>query len=299
LSEVKAMCLGNFVQFWNRSLAGKWALILLGISILVGCREKQQTTTTEIVASRVERLPAQPDDPVWQRVPEYVGKLLLQDIVEPRQLKATTTELRVRAVQNGKLVAFRLEWMDPTRDDVPGPGRFSDACALQFPVEAGPTLPAPQMGEPGKPVEILFWSANWQALAEGRPDQLRALYPNAWVDHYPHEAPSLERDSALGKEMAGRYLPARALGNDRGGPRKLPVEEYLAEGPGSLSRARTQASSGTGKRTDKGWSVVLTRGLPKARHVALAVWDGAQGEVGGRKMRTGWIPLRAQEMPPK
>lgn len=283
----------------NGILAGKWVVFLLGICILASCKEKPQPTTTEIVVSRLESLPAQPDDPVWKSVPEYVGKLLLQDIVEPRQLKATTTELRVRAVENGKLVAFRLEWIDPTRDEVPGPGRFSDACALQFPVEGGPTLPAPQMGEPGKPVEILFWSANFQALAEGRPDELRALYPNAWVDHYPYEAPSLERDSALAREMAGRYLPARALGNDRGGPRKLSVAEYLAEGPGSLSPARAQASSGTGKRTDKGWLVVLSRGLPKSRHVALAVWDGAQGEVGGRKMRTGWIPLRMQETPPK
>lgn len=293
------MRLGKSRPRWNRILAGKWAVILLGISILASCKEKPQPTTTEIVVSKVERLPAQPDDPVWQTVPEYVGKLLLQDIVEPRQLKATTTELRVRAVENGKLLAFRLEWIDPTRDEVPGPGRFSDGCALQFPVEGGPTLPAPQMGEPGKPVEILFWSANWQALAQGRADELRALYPNAWVDHYPYEAPSLERDSALGREMAVRYLPARALGNDRGGPRKIPVTDYLAEGPGTLSPAKTQASSGTGKRTDKGWLVVLTRGLPKARYVALAVWDGAQGEVGARKMRTGWVPLRTRETPAK
>jgi len=170
---------------------------------------------------------------------------------------------------------------------------------LQVPVEGGPTLPAPQMGEPAKPVEILFWNAAWQALTEGRADRLQSLYPNAWVDHYPYEAPGLKKNPDLPREMESLYLPARALGNNRGGPRIVPVEEYLAEGPGTVTPIKNSGSSGMGRRTQDGWSVVLTRRLPRARHVALAVWDGAQAEVGGRKMRTEWIPLRQMQTSPR
>lgn len=272
-------------------------LFVVGLALAAGCKEKPQPPSSEIVMLEVERVPAHPEDPAWQKAPEHVGKLLLQDIVEPRQLKATTTEVRVRALEDGEKAAFRLQWNDPTRDDVPGPGRFLDACALQVPLEAGPSLPAPQMGEPGKPVEILFWNAGWQAISEGRPHTLQALYPNAWVDHYPYEAPPLKKNPAIQREMEALYLPSQALGNRRGGPRLVPVEQYVAEGPGTLSPAPGSNSQGMGMRTKGGWSVVLIRTLPKSRHVALAVWDGAQGESGGIKMRTGWIPLRQAGKP--
>ncbi len=271
--------------------------LVMGLAAGAGCRQKVQAPSPEILMLRVEQVPSQPEDPAWQRAPEYVGKLLLQDIVEPRQLKETTTEVRVRALEDGKLVAFRLQWQDPTRDELPGPGRFLDACALQVPMEAGATLPAPQMGEPGKPVEILFWNAAWQALSQGRKDELQALYPNAWVDHYPYQAPPLKRDPAMQKEMESLYLPARALGNNRAGPRAMPVEEYVAQGPGTVTPGRGFGSYGLGRHTPEGWSVVLSRDIPKSRYVALAIWDGAQAEAGGRKMRTGWIPLREAKAP--
>jgi hypothetical protein len=43
--------------------------------------------------------------------------------------------------------------------------------------------------------------------------------------------------------------------------------------------------------------VVIVRPLPAGvkaggrSRVAIAVWQGQKGEVGARKMRTGWIPL--------
>lgn len=292
-------CQRDFLGTPRRVWARGSLFLLLGLSLTAGCKEKPQPSSSEILMLRVEQLPLHPEDPLWQRAPEHVGKLLLQDIVEPRQLKGTTTQVRLRALEDGIDAAFRLEWDDSTKDDLPGPGRFLDACGLQVPVHAGPTLPAPQMGEPGKPVEILFWNAGWQALAEGRADRLQALYPNAWVDHYPHEAPPLRKNPALQREMEGLYLPARALGNTRGAPRTVPVEQYVAEGPGTLTPTGNSGFQGTGKRTSQGWSVVLTRSLPKSPHVALAVWDGARGETGGIKMRTGWIPLRRAQHTPR
>ena len=262
--------------------------LLIVAVVLAGCQKAPPPPVTSVVLTSATRLPADPGDAAWQAAPEHVAKLIPQDIVEPRLLKPSTAEVRVRALTAGNEVAFRLEWADPTVDNTPGPGKFTDGCAVQLPVKADPSLPAPQMGEPGQPVEITFWNANWQAIVDGRPDNLRALYPTAQIDHYP---PDAAPDAGIQKEMAARYSPARALGNNRGGPRAVPVEDYLAEGPGTIAPNKAANSKGTGKRTTNGWVVVITRRLPESRQVAFAVWEGAQEEVGARKMRTGWIPL--------
>ena len=68
------------------------------------------------------------------------------------------------------------------------------------------------MGETGKTVEISFWRADWQAIVEGRADNINALYPNASIDHYPFEAKSLENDPQAQAEAALRYAPATGVG---------------------------------------------------------------------------------------
>jgi DMSO reductase family type II enzyme heme b subunit len=248
-------------------------------------------------------LPSGPTDPVWSELPVHVAPLLLQDMVEPRQLAPTTREVRVRAASDGSRIAFRLEWTDATHDDRPGPARFSDACAVQVPAALERDVPAPQMGEAGRAVEISFWRASWQAVVDGRGDTIRDLYPQASVDHYPFEAASLAKDPQAMGEMALRYAPARALGNTMAGPRRNPVEDLIAEGPGTLSRARETRSSGKGERIEGGWFVVIVRPMPtglapgKRSQVAFAVWEGSHQEGGSRKMRTGWIPLSIKAQP--
>jgi hypothetical protein len=164
-------------------------------------------------------------------------------------------------------------------------------------------MPAPQMGEQGKPVEITFWRASWQAVVDGRGDTIKDLYPGATVDHYPFQAPSLEKGSTAQREMEARYSPARALGNRMAGPRERAVEDLIAEGPGTLASAPAAGSDGRGKRTADGWSVLISRRLPdglapgKRSQVAFAVWEGADQEAGSRKMRTGWIPIVVEAKP--
>lgn len=278
-------------------------LMVASALAVVGCRQAPPAPTSEVVAMTRSSLPSGPTDPVWNEFPVHVAPLLLQDLVEPRQLAPTTREVRVRAASDGVKVAFRLEWTDATRDDRPGPARFSDACAVQVPAKIDRDVPAPQMGEAGRAVEITLWRASWQAVVDGRGDSIRDLYPRASVDHYPFEAASLEKDAQAKGEMALRYAPARALGNSMAGPRRNPVEDLVAEGPGTLSRARETRSSGKGERTESGWSVVIVRPMPTGlapgnrSQVAFAVWEGSHQEGGSRKMRTGWIPLSLKAQP--
>ena len=257
----------------------------------------QPAATAEVVAVRRAAVPATPDDKAWLDAPPYTVALLLQDMVEPRLLEASTEKVDVRAITDGTRIVFRLEWTDATRDDVPGVGRFSDACAVQLPVTIQADLPAPQMGETQRPVEITYWRAFWQSTVNGREDSIKALYPNATVDHYPFEAASLEPGSEAQREMARRYAPARALDNPMAGPRQRPVQDLIAEGPGTIRPAPETRSDGNGVRTDKGWAVVLSRPVPAGldagtrTQVAFAVWQGAHQEAGARKMRSAWTPL--------
>jgi DMSO reductase family type II enzyme heme b subunit len=252
---------------------------------------------TQLTVTRQTALPATTIDAAWTSLKPVAVPLIPQDMVEPRQLTPTTPEVSVRSVTDGTRIAFLLEWADTTVDDAQKPAQFSDACAVQVPAPTAADLPAPQMGEPGRRVEITYWRAAWQAMVDGRPDSLQALYPGAAIDHYPFEAAPLDKDAVARQEMANRYAPARALGNSLAGPRTSAVEDLIAEGPGSLTPAPEPASSGGGKRGPAGWTVMLVRPLSqelaagKRSQVAFAIWDGARGEVGARKMRSAWIPI--------
>jgi hypothetical protein len=276
-----------------------WLLPLVALAASCGGSGTPEATT-EVVAVRRASIPTDPSAAPWAGVPEFRSALQLQDMVEPRLLEPSTPDVRVKAMTDGTRVAFRVEWSDATTNDLPGTGRFSDACAVQLPQRTVPDVPAPQMGEAGRPVEITYWRAAWQAMVDGRPDAVNAIYPGASIDHYPFEAASLAPGSAEQQAMAQRYAPARALENHMAGPREKPVEDLVGEGPSTLRPAPAGRSDGRGIRGEHGWSVVLSRPLPEGlgadgrSQVAFAVWDGAHGEVGARKMRTGWLPLRVE-----
>jgi DMSO reductase family type II enzyme heme b subunit len=278
------------------------AAVVLGTAtvLAVGPARAVAPSAAEVVAVHSATLPTKADGAQWSVAPAYTAQLLLQDMVEPRLIEASTPAVEVRALTDGSRIVFRLAWADATTNDLPGIARYADACAVQLPVSTGPDVPAPQMGEPQRPVEITYWRASWQAAADGRPDTIKALYPGATVDHYPFEAASLPPGSEAQREMAQRYAPARALGNDMAGPKGRAVQDLIAEGPGTLRPAAETRSAGRGIRTDTGWAVVLSRPLPNGvragerTQVAVAVWQGAHQEAGARKMRSAWIPLLIQ-----
>ncbi|MBK8467533.1 MAG: hypothetical protein IPL32_17090 [Chloracidobacterium sp.] len=271
-------------------------LLIFSLLLTASCK-KTQVATSEVNVAQVKEITLDPSAPVWDNVSLHASKMILQDLVEPRLMEPSTPDIQVKAITNGTEIAFRLEWPDATQNDMPGPKKFNDGCAVQIPAKVDPNVPAPQMGEAGKTVEISFWRADWQAIVEGRADNINALYPNASIDHYPFQAKSLENDPQAQAEAALRYAPARALGNRRAGPRDQPVEDLIAEGPSTLSPAPNAISKGNGMKTKTGWAVVITRPVPVGfsigtpSQIAFAVWEGSHIEIGARKMRTGWVPL--------
>jgi len=288
------------MRYVKRLLSAALCVVLCGTT---ACRKPAVPPPTEVIVTSARDVPSDPSDAAWQKAPEYTAALVMQDLVEPRQLTATTASVRVRAIGNGTETAFRLEWDDATRDDLPGAARFCDACAVQLPQKVQANVPAPQMGEAGRTVEIAYWNASRQAVVDGRGQSIKDLYPNASVDHYPFEAKPLEKSPTSQAAMTERYAPARAVGNPVANPTSAPVQDLIAEGPGTLSPAPSATSRGKGMRTANGWAVVIVRTTPIASaplgrtNIALAVWDGAHEEVGARKMRTGWIPAVLPRQP--
>lgn len=272
------------------------SILILSFLFIASCR-RAVVLTPDVQVVSADKITLEVNDSAWNNAPTHGSKLILQDLVEPRLMETSTQEVQVQAITDGKEIAFRIEWLDDSQNDRAAPHNFIDGCAVQVPVKIEANVPAPQMGEVNKTVQISYWRADWQAIVDGRADDITSIYPNAKPDHYPFNAKSLENNPEAQKEAALRYAPARALGNNRQGPREQPVEDLIAEGPGTLSPNPQPFSKGKGVRTAKGWAVVVTRPLPegfskeKPTQTAFAVWEGSHGETGARKMRTGWVNM--------
>lgn len=282
----------------------KFLLVLItitGISLLASCGGPL-INAQQVIASRTDKeLPREdPNSSLWDKVAEHPAKLMVQDVAEPKLAEPGVETIRVRAIHDGNWVVFRLEWEDKSRSLIPESGTGSDAAAVQFPVEPGANVPDAAMGEKGKGVRIWFWKSVWQddieRAREGKGDRVVSLYPQGSTDHYPYQANESARE-----EMETRYAPARAAANPITA-QSNPVQVVMAEGFGNLSPAPIQEGTGTGQWKDGRWRITIARPLNPGKgmdtleagmrsYVAFAVWDGAAGHTGSRKMRSGWIPL--------
>ena len=113
----------NMIHFHRHTLSGFLAVAVL---VCVGCRQVSPPPLTNVVAKSAATLPTDPADSAWNTAPEYLAKLILQDLVEPRLLKPSTCEVRVRAMSDGQSLACRLQWNDASTNDLPGPAEFLD-----------------------------------------------------------------------------------------------------------------------------------------------------------------------------
>jgi DMSO reductase family type II enzyme heme b subunit len=279
-------------------------VVVLALGALAGCAREPAVDTRQVSARLVtEELPMEdPASRLWNSVPDHPARLMVQDVTEPRLVEPGVELVRVRALHDGRWVVFRLEWEDAGADLIPESGRSSDAAAIQFPVGAGADVPDAAMGEQGQGVLIWYWKAAWQAdderAAAGDGDRIATLYPHATTDHYPFEA----NPEARG-EMERRYAPARAAGNPVAvRPHAGPVQVLSAEGFGNTTIAGVQQAAGRGVWQNGRWTATIARPLEAGRdlaaleagtrtYVAFAIWDGASGHAGARKMRSGWVPL--------
>lgn len=285
--------------------------------IMIAIVAAAQTVSAQEIRAPYKGLPKaffqspNPEDPVWNEIPLTAVALSPQKMTTPGLATASVGELQARALHNGKWLAVLVSWADPTRDMNVDTGLASDACAIQFPVGAADKT-SPFMGAKGAPVVISHWKAIWQNDIVGKYQDVQDLHPNFWTDMYffaegkhPYPVTTSFNSTAARNTLGAVYVnnPIAQL------QRKIPVEEAMAQGFGTLTTQPQQDALGSGHYKEGRWSVVFVRPLSSGDKddpefkpgqntvIAFAVWDGGQKNVGGRKNYAPWVPLTLERKP--
>jgi mono/diheme cytochrome c family protein len=225
---------------------------------------------------------AEPLADVWTFAPSR--RVSLYPLSSPQGQRRS---LVVKSLHNERTIAFRLEWADATHDDdTARPEKFADGAAIQF--VSGSRDAFLGMGDQLTPVRIWHWKADWQReIADRRRPPPTAAPPQDDAS-YPFPAMSA---------IAANNQFARA-------ERSSPVEEVTASGSATLRPTAVQHVKGAGVWSAGTWYVVLARDVDAASDqpvagsnvkLALAVWDGADHDRGGRKAVSTWYRLNTDK----
>lgn len=187
---------------------------------------------------------------------------------------------------NGKLY-LRVEWADATADDSTTKVEdFSDAVALEFPARSASTVPSICMGQADAGVNIWHWRADSQ---KGLADPVM-VYAGA------HSDQDVTKDTI--------FYTARDAGNPYANPKGGPVQTLVSRTFGTLTPANVQDVAGNGKRVANGWAVVFSRSYVGSdfdqatfiagtqTDMAIAVWNGSEGDRNGRKSVSQFVTLK-------
>jgi complex iron-sulfur molybdoenzyme family reductase subunit gamma len=268
------------------------AFVLVGAAALTlfDLRLASSQTIT-LVAKRSENsIPLDdPADSVWNKGAPIQVPLSGQNVVPPKGGDQGTVTARA-LTYDGKLY-IRMEWNDDTEDGLTGQqNQFSDAAAVQFPVQHGESVPAFCMGSLDTPVNIWQWKATWQTGTGASIQAVEDVYPNMDVDLYPFE------DEA-------EFYPAAFSGNIVArADRTSAADNLLAGSFGTLTAAEDQMVAGQGAWDDGKWQVVFARDLTvneeyaqfaegDSTNVAFAVWDGTEAQRDGTKSVSQFLTL--------
>lgn len=243
----------------------------------------------------------------WNDAPAREVTMLPQNLTMPALMEPSIERMRVQAATDGTRIAWRLAWRDPTPDATSDAGAFPDAVAVQFPVVPGSNV---MMGLGGGKVQVLHWKASWQRDVDHGFQDVDDRHPYAYQGLYwfaRGEAPWRLRDGDFDDPRAQQYLIAYRAGNPLSDwTRGTPAEELVAEGFGTLTTHRESATTAAGAWSWDTWAVVFVRPLntddrndyqfPSAGdgQIALAVWQGSDGNVGGRKHWSNWVDFRIE-----
>jgi len=264
--------------------------------------------TPEVVVQRTSLAPSidNPLDPAWNAVTATDLPLQPQQTAPPMLDKATIASVKIQAIRDDQRIVWRLTWDQPNPTDTVNVGRFTDAVAIQIPMVDGAPF---TMGAPDMPVTLLYWRALWQKDVDEGFQDVHHQHPNMWTDLYwfaQGEFP-FPIDQAFTDERSHEWLIAYSAGNPMADfNRRKSVEEMVAVGFGSVTNVPDTPSAANGVWRDGKWIVVIDRPLNSADPVAerlksgsqnaisVALWDGAAGNVGGRKHWCNWVPMKVQ-----
>ncbi|MFQ5683691.1 MAG: ethylbenzene dehydrogenase-related protein [Candidatus Binatia bacterium] len=218
-----------------------------------------------------------PSSGLWENAHPLVVPLSSQVNFKPRIYNATVHSLKIKSLNNGKEIAFLLEWQDPSRDaGALKTQTFADAAAIQHPVSLEKENVWFCMGQPDAVVNIWHWRADWQEDLQGFKDR-RSQYPRAGWDYYPPEnnGTAHKRKTAVEDLNSARMrtLTAQSMEEQN-------VDGFGVWNKGTWKLVLSRPLKSPDKNDVQFQPTVETRRL---RPIAFAVWDGANSEAGSRK----------------
>ena len=286
-----------------------WDLIHYVQSLVpAGVEERVRLRHQTVRARRVRGdIPSDPSAEIWNSVqPVFVA-------VTPLWWRDQRIEgLDVKALHDGKELAFHFSWDDPTRDDsLVSQQAFSDGIAVQLSAEPDP--PFFGMGGDHGAVAIWHWKAAWQKDLAAWQD-IETAYPDAAVDWYPGQRDYRHGDAFEARDAkTASQEPSLMAGWGAGNPLSTPTrtsaaEEATAKGLGTLTSKPLpiQRVAATGEWREGRWRVVLRRSFAPGEQgdlvlrpgqkvsVAFAVWDGQAEDRDGQKSVSIWNRLQLE-----
>lgn len=272
----------------NRPITAGIAIAVLGAAgvlqfVGVNPAASQNATLTAFEASSDPG--TDPASGAWKQAPQLQLPLSVQGASYATG-GGSIAAVGAQALHFQDRVYIRLEWADPTKDETTTRVQdFSDAAAIEFPSKSTTSVPSICMGQAGAGVNIWQWRADSQAGIKDPAD----VYTNSLVDAYPS------------KEDI--FYTARAAGNPYADPKQGPTQTLIAQAFGTLAKANIQDVKGQGSYANGKWTVVFERQLAggdndqatftmgKPTDMAIAVWNGSDGDRNGRKSVSSFLKL--------
>jgi len=296
---------------------------------LMGMMTPISSDAVTVNAVRVHgTIPVDPSDVFWSNYGPTKGQSVVIDlqpqmITNPMWPAPATKWISVQAARNDLEIAVRLEWTDPTRNDIMVQSQqYKDQAAIMFPVDQAGSAPPFTMGGEGERVNIWQWKATWNKEGAGTAgneamqdleDQYHYMAmgsgsyyiyePSGNLVLAPQQGPKVSErktnvDPGMGKNE-GVFNPGRATGNilSDNTLRRSPVEDLNAEGFSTLTTQAHQDVEGRGNWSNNRWMVVFKRLLitedqndtqftGQETPIAFAVWNGNNKERNGQKALT-------------
>ena len=215
----------------------------------------------------------------WEsRTPQRVA-LFFQGMVLPWPQEVVPS-VEIKTFHNSENIFFYLAWEDDTEDAIIDIDRFSDACAIMFSLEESQRNLSLMMGSQDK-ANVWQWKASQDREFWLNEKAERVVY----VDfYYPFEEQEL---FVVSKEKL------QSAAND-----------LLAVGVGTITLKPTQNIKARGRYDNGIWRVVFERSLEnmdpqfdarfmnvRTQPVRFAIWNGSEGDRGGRKSISYWVDL--------
>lgn len=259
----------------SRSLLAIFSSILVIAGILGGLGIPLVSSEGMIIRAHYAQgdLPSAPDDAAWAKISPMTLPLSGQIITRPVWPEPTARALTVRAIHNGKELAFLLEWQDNTKNDRLTPGTFRDGVAIGLPLGDAPAFFC--MGQLDHYINIWHWKADWQSD----------------VDRRAARSTDKQREGVRTFEVIPRRVSS--------------VEDLIGGGFSTLTTKEKQGRvQGKAIWKDGVWHVVMRRPLVseeqeneaklipgRVQTVSFAVWNGENKERNGQKAVAPWFQL--------